>query len=107
MTNSGIYEIAAPLIHETLSIRFYDVRELTEIAASICETGLGRPFLKHAKRVEIMSYPARTLPPPFGHRGWPMWQGGYLNTAISMQYYIPHHMRYAESIMRRWILPGI
>ncbi|PLB49177.1 hypothetical protein P170DRAFT_475488 [Aspergillus steynii IBT 23096] len=54
-----MYHLTAPLLYNTISIRFGEPSDLKEIADECSENGLGRPFLAHAMRLDIVALPWR------------------------------------------------
>ncbi|KAF9893490.1 hypothetical protein FE257_010802 [Aspergillus nanangensis] len=59
LVNSRLYSAAAPVLCDTVLIRFTDLADLRRITAEYTETGLGRQFLTNATRLEILAFPNR------------------------------------------------
>lgn len=60
LVNHYFYEIALPLIYETLNVRFSDQRSLQRIVKEIEKNPLRRQSLIHARRLNIMVTPDET-----------------------------------------------
>ncbi|KAJ5110137.1 hypothetical protein N7532_002782 [Penicillium argentinense] len=55
--NHAWYNTAAPFVYETLRIGFHNGGNLPNITAQVHEQALGRPFLKYARRLDIICSP--------------------------------------------------
>ncbi|KAK1145843.1 hypothetical protein N8T08_003789 [Aspergillus melleus] len=104
LASSRVYQLTAPILYRTAIIRFSGFSELQKIVAEYAESGLGRPFLTHATRLDLVALPkqVRRLGGGSGlHR---------FNTrdrSVTIEDFQPHGVgSFMERLMSQFDLPG-
>ncbi|GAB1214601.1 hypothetical protein ATERTT37_003765 [Aspergillus terreus] len=107
MASSKMYEMGARFLYDTVSIRFAHLSDLCDTVAQYTDSGLGRPFLTHATRLEIVALPERVRRIRGGEGGGGRYKFGFPDKTTTLQDFFPPTVgSFMERFMTRFDLPG-